>query len=243
LPGGSVFSDSTVVDTGAPDAAPSVNPLRTTRGVNASGRSTQISQGFASSQADAHGNGGVGVTNLLFGNPQPGSPAVDQLAAQSLWTQTFSNTGATDIKLALNVHIPDMEVGLIGVAPNRDAPSATETAKTEVSLATTINRADGSLVHGATFTFGLNVHEQQLVLGPNNFANFAVLDPIVTGTLPAIDPFASLRDNGDDFDPRFTIDALLLESKRHGATTRHARWETPFAASRRARPVSTRRPC
>jgi PEP-CTERM motif len=214
LPGGSVFSNSQVVDSGVPGAAESVDLLHTTNGVNASGRSTQIRQGFASAQADVHGNGGVGATNLLFGPAQPGTNAVDQLAATALWTQTFTNTGGTDIGLALYFHIPDLEVGLIGVAPNRGAPSATETARAVVSLDSTINRADGSFVKGRSFSFGLEMHETQIPLGPGIYANFGDVQTIKTGSDLGINPFDSFHAVGDEFSPgfpfqpRYALDAL-----------------------------------
>lgn len=212
LPGGSIFSDSQVVDSGAAGAAPSVDLLhRTDRGVNGSGRSTQISQGFASAQADAHGNGGVGVSDLLFG-PAQQADSVDQLAAEVLWTQTFTDVGASDIALSASLHVPGMEVGLIGVAPNRSAPSATEDARAVVSLQTSINRADGSLVNGRSFTFGLHLHERQLFLAPGHFVNFAELQPIVTGSALGFDPFDHFHDlSVDDSVPRFTIDPLSFD--------------------------------
>src|SRR5690349_1061141 len=58
LPGGNVFKDGQVVDTGNPSAVPSVQRLHTTEhGSNFSGRSMQIERGFASAQADNTGNG------------------------------------------------------------------------------------------------------------------------------------------------------------------------------------------
>ena len=210
LPGGNVFKDGQVVDTGQPGAVPSVQRLHTTEhSSNFSGRSTRIGQGFASAQADKTGNGGVGVTNWLA--ITPGVDVTSQLAAKALWTQTFTNTGSTDIKLSLNLHVPDMEVGLIGVPPNRSRPSDTETALTQVDLATAINRADGTLEHDGDFTFGMKVSEKQFALGtgPNvtTFSNFAVVDPFSSGKLP-INPFATLKDNGNESVPKFTIDKL-----------------------------------
>ena len=134
LPGGNVLKGGQVVDTGQPGAVPSVQRVHTTEhSSNFSGRSTQIEQGFASAQADNTGNGGVGVTNWLA--ITPGVDVSSQLAAKAVWTQTFTNTGSTDIKLSLQLHIPDMEAGLIGVPPDRTGPSDTETALTQVDLA------------------------------------------------------------------------------------------------------------
>jgi len=210
LPGGNVFKDGEVVDTGQPDASTSVARLHTTEhSSNFSGRSPQIEQGFASAQADNSGNGGVGVTNWLA--ITPGVDVSSQLAATALWTQTFSNTGGSDIKLSGNLHIPGLEVGLIGVPPNRSRPSNTETALAQVDLAVSINRADGTLEHGGDFTFGVKISEKQFPLGtgPNvtTFSNFAVVDPFSSGKLP-INPFLSLKDNGDDSVPKVTIDDL-----------------------------------
>ena len=150
----------------------------------------------------------MGVTNWLA--ITPGVDVTSQLAAKAVWTQTFTNTGSTDIKLSLNLHIPDMEAGLIGVPPDRTGPSNTETALTQVDLATAINRADGTLEHGGDFTFGMKVSEKQFALGTgnvNNFSNFAVVDPFSSGKLP-INPFTTLKDNGNESVPKFTIDKL-----------------------------------
>jgi hypothetical protein len=165
-----------VVNTGDPGAVPSVQRLhKTEHSSNFSGRSTQILEGFASAQADNTGNGGVGVSNWLA--ITPGVNVTSQLASKAVWTQTFTNTGNADIKLSLNLHIPDMEIGLIGVPPNRTGPSNTETALAQVELATSINRAGGTLEHGGDFKFGMKASEKQFPLGtgPNvtTFSNFA----------------------------------------------------------------------
>jgi len=210
LPGGNVFKDSQVVDTGQPDASTSVALLhRTDHSSNFSGRSKQIDQGFASAQADKSGNGGVGATNWLA--ITPGADVTSQLSATALWTQTFTNTGTADITLSGAMHIPAMEVGLIGVPPARTGPSSTETALAKVELAVSINRADGTLEHGGDFSFGIQFKEQQFPLGTGpivtTFSNFAVLDPFSTGRL-AINPFLTLTDNGDSSVPKATIDNL-----------------------------------
>ena len=206
LPGGNVFKDGQVVDTGQPGAPPSVERLHLVdHSANFSGRSPQIQQGFASAQVDRSGNGGVGVSSWLA--ITPGAGITSQLAATALWTQTFTNTGSGDIKLTANVHIPELEIGLIGVPPNRSGPSATETALAQVDLAVSINRADGTFEHGGDFSFGMKASEQQFPLGPGVVSNFAVLDPFSSGKLP-INPFLTLKDNGDDSVPRFTIDEL-----------------------------------
>jgi hypothetical protein len=130
LPGGTVFHDS------KPLFGTTIDPLQSAEllhisdaGVNASGRSTNISGAFASSLAQSDGNGGVGVSQLIFGSPGgSGQDTVRQLVAQSLWTHTFVYDGpaAHDI---LHLNIPTLQVGLLGVPPRRSGPSATETAE------------------------------------------------------------------------------------------------------------------
>jgi hypothetical protein len=211
LPGGSVFSDTQVVDSGVPGSAESVDLLHSPAlGQNFSGRSTQITRAFTSAQADVHGDGGVGVTNWVAGNPVAGNFAVGQLAARTLWTQTFTNTGTDDIVLSLNFHIPGLQVGLIGVAPNRNSISATETAIAEAVLDSSINRSDGSFVKGRSFEFGLDLREYQVLLGPGTYSNFADVRPIISGSDLGFDPFVSLRDNGSQSTPVFTIDPLAF---------------------------------
>jgi hypothetical protein len=196
LPGtGHVFDQSQVIDSGTLGAPTNVDLLHIyDPGVNGSKRSTQIKKAFASAQADVHGNGGVGATNLLFGSPDPNKPAaVNQLVGQAVWTQTFTNTGSTEQRLNALLHVPALEVGLIGVPPNRTGPSATETAKAVASFDTSIHRADGSLEKGRSFSFGLEMHERQLILSPNNFENFADVTPIVTGSSLGFDPFVTAK--------------------------------------------------
>src|SRR5215468_8496585 len=95
VPGGTVFHDS------KPLFGTTVDPLQSAEllhisdtGVNASGRSTNISGAFASSLAQSDGNGGVGVSQLIFGPPDDtGQAAIRELFAQSLWTHTFLYNG------------------------------------------------------------------------------------------------------------------------------------------------------
>jgi hypothetical protein len=211
LPGGNVFSDGEVVDTGQPDASTSVGHLhRTDHSSNFSGRSTQIDQGFASAQADNSGNGGVGSTNWL--GITPGVDVSSQLVATALWTQTFTNTATADITLSLTAH-PGHGSRLDRSAAQPYRTERHETALTQADLAVTINRADGTLEHGRDFTFGVKVREQQLpliVVGPNPVPlvnNFAVVDPFSSGRLP-INPFRTLRNNGSSSAPKYTIDYL-----------------------------------
>jgi hypothetical protein len=95
LPGGTVFHDS------KPLFGTTIDPLQSAEllhisdtGVNASARSTNISGAFAPSLAQSDGNGGVGVSQLIFGSPGgSGQDTVRQLVAQSLWTHTFLYDG------------------------------------------------------------------------------------------------------------------------------------------------------
>jgi hypothetical protein len=94
LPGGTVFHDSKPVFGATADPLQSSELLHLSdTGVNASGRSTNIHGAFASSLAESDGNGGVGVSQLIFGPGDPGQDGVRQLVAQSLWTDTFVYDG------------------------------------------------------------------------------------------------------------------------------------------------------
>src|SRR5215469_11218763 len=126
LPGGTVFHDS------KPLFGTTIDPLQTAEllhisdtGVNASGRSTNISGAFASSLAQSDGNGGVGVSQLIFGSPGgSGQDTVRQLVAQSLWTHFFFYKRPAAYEI-LHLNIPTLQVGLLGVPPRRSGPSAT----------------------------------------------------------------------------------------------------------------------
>ena len=70
VPGGTVFHDSKPLFGTTADPLQSAELLHLSdTGVNASGRSTNISGAFASSLAESDGNGGVGVSQLIFGSP------------------------------------------------------------------------------------------------------------------------------------------------------------------------------
>src|SRR5215468_7763991 len=154
IPGGTVFHDS------KPLFGTTIDPLQSSEllhlsdtGVNASGRSTNISGAFASSLAQSDGNGGVGVSQLIFGSPGgSGQDTVRQLVAQSLWTHTFVYDGlvAHDI---LHLDIPTLQVGLLGVPPRRTGVSSTETAEARAEVDTVITHPDGSMVQGI-FEYG-----------------------------------------------------------------------------------------
>lgn len=72
LPGGAtVFQNSMPLFGTAPDPKQTAELLHVLdTGVNASGRSTNISGAFSSSLTESNGNGGVGVSQLIFGPPQ-----------------------------------------------------------------------------------------------------------------------------------------------------------------------------
>ena len=208
LPGGTVFHDS------KPLFGTTIDPLQSAEllhlsdtGVNASGRSTNISGAFASSLAESDGNGGVGVSQLIFGSPGgSGQDAVRKLVAQSLWTDTFVYNGpaAHDI---LHLNIPTLQVGLLGVPPRRSGPSATETAEAVARVDTVITHPDGSMVQGV-FEFGLREFETQIPSGKDllNLADKQILEhpnPLVFTPI--------LRFNGDDFNPSYTLDPVSLD--------------------------------
>ena len=211
LPGGTVFQDSHPLFGTGPDPKQSAELLHLSdKGVNGSGRSTNISSAFASSLAESDGNGGVGVSQLLFGDPggAAGQDVVRQLVGQSLWTQTFVYNGAPAVSLTLHLHIPALQVGLIGVAPMRDAPSATETAQAVARVNAVITHGDGTISSGGSFEFGLRAFERQLVSG-TNLVNFGDVDIIGSNT----SLFGSLRFNGDEVSPRWSIDSVSTNVK------------------------------
>src|SRR5262249_10254769 len=110
---------------------------------------------------------------------------------QSLWTQTFVYNGSPVVDITLHLHIPALQVQLLGVPPNRDNPSFTETASASARVDTVITHADGSFSQGGSFEFGLRTFEAQIPDGSGGFLNFSDVDLIGTdGTL-----FASLRPN------------------------------------------------
>jgi hypothetical protein len=185
LPGSTIFQDSKPVFGTTPDPKQSAELLHVSAvGVNASGRSTNISGAFASSLAESNGNGGVGVSQLIFGSPAGSAQdAVRQLVAQSLWTQTFVYNGTPDVNLTLHLHIPALQVQLLGVPPNRDNPSFTETAEARANVDTIITHADGSFSKGGSFEFGLREFETQIPDGAGTFLNFADVDFLGTDGL------------------------------------------------------------
>ena len=121
----------------------------------------------------------------------PGAPdqnVIRQLVAQSLWTQTFVYNGSPAVNIRLHLHIPALQVQLIGVPPNRDNPSFTETAEATARVDTVITHADGSFSKGGSFEFGLREFETQIPDGTGTFLNFADVDFIGTDG-PLFDSF------------------------------------------------------
>ena len=207
LPGGTVFHDSKPLFGTTVDPVQSAELLHISdTGVNASGRSLNIPGAFASSLAASDGNGGVGVSQLIFGSPGGSGDTIRKLVAQSLWTHTFVYNGpaAEDI---LHLNIPTLQVGLLGVPPRRTGVSATETAEAVARVDSVITHPDGSMLQGV-FEFGVREFETQVPSGKDllNLADKQVLaqpNPLVFTPV--------LRFNGDDFNPSFTLDPVSLD--------------------------------
>jgi hypothetical protein len=184
LPGssGNVFHDSNPLFGTQPDPKQSAELLHlSSTGVNGSRRSTNISNAFSSSLAESNGNGGAGVSQLIFGSPgDTGENIVRQLVAQSLWTQTFVYNGTPTVDISLHLQIPALQVQLLGVPPNRDNPSFTETAEARANVDTIITHADGSFSKGGSFEFGVREFETQIPDGTGTFLNFADVDLLGT---------------------------------------------------------------
>jgi hypothetical protein len=209
LPGGTIFEDTHSV-TGA-FTAPKQGAeylYLASKGENLSGRSTNIQGAFASALAESDGNGGVGVTAWIGGSPSNTNPAaIGQLVSQATWKQDFTYNGTVPASISLHLNIPALQVGLIGVPPNRDSVSATETAEAKATLATTIIHPDSSTSTGASFEFGLRTFERQLVLGPGHFENFADVG-FLGANNSTVSLFDSFKDNGDPFNPRFSVNSV-----------------------------------
>jgi hypothetical protein len=207
LPGGTVFHDSKPVFGATADPLQSSELLHLSdTGVNASGRSTNIHGAFASSLAESDGNGGVGVSQLIFGPGDPGQDGVRQLVAQSLWTDTFVYDGPAAHDF-LHLNIPTLQVGLLGVPPRRTGQSKTETAEARAEVDSVITHPDGTMAQGL-FQFGLREFEIQTPSGKDilNLADKQILEspnPLVFTPV--------LRFNGDDFNPSYTLDPVALD--------------------------------
>jgi PEP-CTERM motif-containing protein len=214
IPGGTVFDDANTVTGALTDPKQSAEYLYfPSKGENLSGRSTNITGAFASSLAESDGNGGVGVSSWIGGSAvTPGQDGVDQLVSRALWTQSFTYNGSEEASISLRLHIPDLQVGLIGVAPQRSSVSATETAQAEALLESVIMHADGSTSPGASFEFGLKAFERQLIIGPGNFSNFADVE-FLGANAGTVGLFDSFTDNGDSSNPRFSLDSVFANVK------------------------------
>ncbi len=214
LPGATLFDDTQTV-TGAftTPKESAKNFHLAAKGENLSGRSTNIVGAFASSLAESDGNGGVGVTAWIGGSPSNTNPAaIGQLVSEAIWKQNFTYNGTIPASISLHLHIPALQVGLIGVPPDRDSFSATETAEAKATLETTIIHPDSSTSPGASFEFGLRTFERQLILRPGVFENFADVG-FLGANNSTVSLFDSFKDNGDPFNPRFSLDSVSTDVK------------------------------
>src|SRR5262249_42595059 len=144
----------------------------------------------------------------LGGSPRNTTPAaIGQLVHQATWKQNFTYNGTDPASISLHLSIPALQVGLIGVPPNRDSFSATETAEAKATLTATIIHPDFSTSPGASFEFGLRTFERQLVLSTGVFENFADVG-FLGASNSTVSLFDSFKDNGDRFNPRFSLDSV-----------------------------------
>jgi PEP-CTERM motif len=207
LPGGTIFEDTHSVTGALTTPKQSAEYLYlASKGENLSGHSSNIQGAFASALAESDGNGGVGVTSWIGGSPSNTNPAaIGQLVSQSTWNQSFTYNGTIPVSISLHLHIPALEVGLIGVPPFRDSMSAAETAEAKATLEATIIHPDLSTSHGASFEFGLRAFETQIPLPTGGFANF--LDHEFLRVNNDIPPFF------DTFDDKFFVDPVSTDIK------------------------------
>ena len=96
--------------------------------------------------------------------------------------------------------------------PNRDSVSATETAEAKATLESTIVHRDFSTSPGASFEFGLRTFERQLIIRPGDFENFADVG-FLGANNSTVSLFKSFKDNGDAFNPRFSLDSVTADIK------------------------------
>src|SRR5262249_10164097 len=120
--------------------------------------------------------------------------------------------GTIPASISLHLNIPSLQVGLIGVAPNRDSVSATETAEAKATLQATIIHADMSTSPGASFEFGLRTFERHLVIPPGDFENFADVG-FIGANAKTVSLFDSFKDNGSPSNPRFSLDSVSTDIK------------------------------
>ena len=207
VPGGTVFQDSKPLFGTTADPLQSAELLHLSNtGVNGSGRSSDISGAFASSLAQSDGNGGVGVSQLIFGSPGGSDEGVRELVAQSLWTHTFVYNGPP-AKDLLHLNLPTIQVGLLDVPPRRTGTSAAETAEASARLDSVITHSDGSMTQGL-FQFGLREFETQIPSG-SILLNVADIEILAHPNPLVFTPHLTF--NGDDFNPSYTIDPVALD--------------------------------
>jgi hypothetical protein len=214
LPGGTIFEDAHQVLGALTTPKQSAEYLHlASKGENLSGHSTDITGAFSSSLAESDGNGGVGVTAWIGGSPSNTNPdASGQQVARASWVQSFTYNGTLPATISLHLHIPSLIVGLIGVPPDRTGFSDTETAEAKADLIASITHPDLSTSPGATFEFGLHALERQLI-GPNgSFPNFADVQFLGVNA-STVSLFDSFKDNGDRFNPRFSVDSVATNIK------------------------------
>jgi len=228
-----VFQDSSPLFGTEPDPKQSAELLH----LSSTGIKTQIGWhtstpgAFASSLAESNGNGGVGVSQLILSSPGGTDPnSIRQLAAQSLWTQTFLYNGTPTVDLKLHLEIPTLLVDLWLIPPNRDFPSATETAEASARVDTVITHPDGTFSKGGSFEFGLREFETQLTNPAGGFLNFADFAMIGTAGPPIalgdgmtsagfrLDPFSTEVDLGmlNTGDILSYVYTLTAEGTTHG---------------------------
>jgi hypothetical protein len=201
-PGGIQYSNAlTTVGDVAGTAMKSEQYYEAPHGVNPSGRGQSPNHAFASALAESSGNGGVGVSSLLYGPAIVGQAGgYEEMVAQSYWTQIFEATGPVTAQVSAHFSIPELTIGLFGVPPNRSDPSATETAQATADLYVHIQRADGSVEDRWVFEYGLRVFEVQYPLGPGTFENFADISGIGSASGP-------VTENSDHYNPTFSLAA------------------------------------
>ncbi len=211
VPGGTVFQDSKPLFDTTPDPLQSADLLLlSSTGVNASGRSTNIPGAFASSLAESDGNGGVGVSQLVFGSPGGAGDGVIQLVARSLWTHTFLYDGPPAHDL-LHLNIPALQVGLLGVPPRRTGLSSTETAEADARVDEVVTHPDGSMTQGV-FEFGIREFETQV---PSGSDLLNLVDKEILAHPNPLDFTPTLTFNGDDFNPSYRLDSVSFDLVMH----------------------------
>src|SRR5262249_4925307 len=101
---------------------------------------------------------------------------------------------------------PSIQVGLLGVPPRRTGLSDTETAQATGRLDRAITHSDLT-IEGGHIEFGMREFEEQLPSGGDllNIGTVRVIDN--TGQVILQAP----RFNGDDFNPRFSLDSFSFD--------------------------------